>query len=100
MRIEDVAGLSMTITGVLIESYVKEGYADPTMYKALKAVTELAERFVELLREQGDHELAEDVIEGLVTGLQLTTMEAGEVIGRIIDEHKLPVDKSTFERND
>lgn len=100
LGIEDIAGMSLTLTGALIEHYIKEGYADPTMYHALKAATELAENFAEILKDEGNEELSEAVMSDLVVALQLTTMEAGEVIGRIIDEHNLPVNKQTFEVED
>lgn len=100
LAIEDIAGMSLTLTGVLIEHYIKEGYADPTMYQALKAATELAENFAKILKDEGNEELSESVMNDLVVALQITTMEAGEVIGRIIDEHNLPVNKRTFEVED
>ena len=91
LQIQDIAGLSLTITGTLIERYVKEGYADPTMYKALKASAELAEHFLERVkRDESDIELVEGVSE-LLTSLRLTAMECGEVVNRIIEEHDLPV---------
>lgn len=91
LQIQDIAGLSLTITGTLIEQYVKKGYADPAMYKALRACAELTEHFLErVTREGSDSELIEGVSE-LLTSLQITAMECGEVVNRIIEEHDLPV---------
>lgn len=98
LQIQDIAGLSLTITGTLIEQYVKEGYADPTMYKALRASAELAQHFLARVKQDSeDTELIEGVAE-LLTGLQLTAMECGEVVNRIIDEHELPVDKDSWSK--
>lgn len=91
LQIQDIAGLSLTITGTLIEQYVKKGYADPAMYKALRACAELTEHFLErVIREGSDSELIEGVSE-LLTSLKITAMECGEVVNRIIEEHDLPV---------
>ena len=91
LEIQDIAGLSLTITGTLIEQYVKSGYADPTMYRALRACAELTEHFLERVKREGsDSELIEGVSE-LLTSLQITAMECGEVVNRIIEEHDLPV---------
>lgn len=98
LELQDIAGLSLTITGTLIEQYVKEGYADPTMYKALRASAELAQHFLARVKQDsGDTELIEGVAE-LLTGLQLTAMECGEVVNRIIDEHDLPIDKDSWSK--
>jgi hypothetical protein len=98
LELEDIAGLSLTITGTLIESYIKEGYADPTMYRALRASAELAEHFVERAKANGaSDELIEGITE-LLTSLRITAMECGEVVNNIIDEHGLPVDKETWSK--
>jgi len=98
LQIQDIAGLSLTITGTLIEQYVKRGYADPTMYKALRACAELTEHFLErVTREGSDSELIEGVSE-LLNSLRLTAMECGEVVNRIIDEHDLPIDKDSWSK--
>lgn len=87
LELENIAGISLTIIGVLIESYVKEGYADPTMYKALKATEELAVQFIERAKYDGaDPDTIENIGE-LLTNLQLTAMECGEVVERIIAEN-------------
>jgi hypothetical protein len=85
LELENITGLSLTIIGVLIESYVKEGYADPTMYRALKATEELAEQFV--ARAKYD-EAPDDFITAtneLLTNIKLTAIECGEVVERIIE---------------
>lgn len=96
MALEDITGLSLTLTGVLLEKYVGNGYADPTMYRALRATAELAERFHETM--EADEAPAEVLseIRDLITNLQLTAMEAGEVVNKLIDESGLPVDKETW----
>lgn len=87
LELENIAGISLTIIGVLIESYVKEGYADPTMYKALKATESLAVQFVERAKYDGaDPDTIKNIGE-LLTNLQLTAMECGEVVERIIAEN-------------
>lgn len=87
LEIHDIAGLSLTIIGVLAENYIKEGYADPSMYKALRAAGELADQFIE--RAEFDNAPA-DFIEGvteLANNIKLTAMEAGEVVQKIIKDH-------------
>jgi len=88
MELEDITGLTMTVVGVLIESYVQEGYADPTMYRALRAVEELAEHFKARLEfdDKGNTELIEGVSD-LITSLKLTAIECGEVVDTIIEKN-------------
>lgn len=93
LELEDIAGLGLTIVGVLIESYVKEGYADPTMYRALKASAELAEQLRDRAVANG---LPSDYLEGvsdLITNIELTAIECGEVVNSIIEENNFPIDK-------
>jgi hypothetical protein len=101
LALEDITGLALTTLGVLVESYVKEGYADPTMYRALKASTALAEQFRARLEYDGESntELLDGVTQ-LLVDLEVTAMECGEVVNRIIEEHGLPVDKETWSRTD
>lgn len=88
LELEDITGLTLTVVGTLIEKYVKEGYADPTMYRALRASAELAEQFKARLEYDGrqDTELTTGVAE-LITSLKLTAMECGEVVERLIEEN-------------
>jgi|LakMenEpi03Aug12_release.lakeMendotaPanAssembly.Ray.scaffolds.fasta_scaffold488227_3 hypothetical protein len=96
LELEDIVGISLSITGTLVESYIKNGYADPLMYRALRASAELATHFAERVKMSGDNaELLEGVTQ-LIADLQLTAMECGEVVNRIIDEHDLPVDKNSW----
>ena len=97
LELEDILGLSLTITGTLVESYVKEGYADPTMWRALDASADLARHFKARLEQDGitDGELYDGVCQ-LITDLQVTAIECGEVVNRIIEEHGLPVDKASW----
>jgi hypothetical protein len=101
LELEDITGLALTTIGVLIERYVKEGYADPTMYQALKASTALATQFKARLEYDGESntELLDGVTQ-LLVDLEVTAMECGEVVNRIIDEHGLPIDKDTWLRTD
>lgn len=86
LELQDIAGLGLTIVGVLIESYVKDGYADPTMYKALRATAELAEQFQARAKyDEAPSEVVESIGD-LLTNLQLTAIECGEVVERIIKE--------------
>lgn len=96
MALEDITGLSLTLTGVLLEKYVNNGYSDPTMYRALRATTELAERFHESMESEDAPKEVLDEIAELITNLKLTAMESGELVNRLIDENKLPVDKATW----
>lgn len=96
MALEDITGLSLTLTGVLLEKYVDAGYADPTMYRALRATAELAERFRETMEADEAPTEVVDEISSLITNLQLTAMEAGELVNKLIDENNLPIDKATW----
>jgi hypothetical protein len=96
--IQDVAGATLVMVGVLVEQYIKDGYCDPIMYRALDTAKLLAGRLANLAIENEDTGTAEQAID-LVTSFQLTLMEAGEVMNRIIEEHDLPVMKNTFEMN-
>lgn len=88
LELEDITGLTMTVVGVLIEQYVKEGYADPTMYRALKATAELAEQFKARLEYDGkDNAELMNGVDDLITNLHLTAMECGEVVERIIHDN-------------
>ena len=100
MSVVDVAGASITLVGMLVESYIKDGYCDPMMLKALKAATELAEDFRQGVIENFEHHQDQELVDGvteLLTGLQVTIIEAGEVMNRIIEENDLPVKQNTFE---
>lgn len=97
LELEDITGLSLTLIGALIETYVKDGYADPTMFQALTASAKLAEQFRQRLVYDG-HRDGEEIaqVTDLLTNLQLTAMECGEVVNRIIDDHGLPLSKDTW----
>jgi hypothetical protein len=101
LALEDITGLTLTTLGALVEQYVKEGYADPTMYRALEVSARLAEQFKARLEYDGvgDTDLLEKVTD-LMVNLQLTAMECGEVVNRIIEEHGLPVSKDDWTRTD
>lgn len=101
LELEDITGLSLTLIGALIESYLKEGYADPTMFQALTASAKLAEEFKARLEYDGEHDgEALKQVTDLLVNLQLTAMECGEVVNRIIEEHGLPVSKDDWTRTD
>lgn len=101
LALEDIAGLTLTTLGVLVEQYVSEGYADPTMYRALEVSAKLAGQLKARLEYDGvdNTELLEQVTD-LMVNLQLTAMECGEVVNRIIEEHGLPVSKDDWTRTD
>jgi hypothetical protein len=85
LEMENITGLSLTIIGVLIESYVKEGYADPTMYRALKATEELAEQFMARAKYENAPDEFINATGELLTNIKLTAIECGEVVERIIE---------------
>lgn len=101
LALEDIAGMTLTTLGVLVEQYVQEGYADPTMYRALEVSAKLAEQLKARLEYDGvtDTDLLEQVTD-LMVNLQVTAIECGEVVNRIIDEHGLPVSKDDWTRTD
>ena len=93
LALEDIAGLSLTMIGVLVEEYVKQGYADPTMYRALKGAEQLAEHYKARIEyDNGDTELVE-ALEDMITNFKVVAMECGEVVNRMIEEHGFPIDK-------
>lgn len=96
LALEDIAGISLTMIGVLVEQYVKDGYADPTMYRALRAASEIAQQYKARIEyDNGDSELVEAIGE-LVTSLQVTAIECGEVVNKIIEDNNFPIDKSEW----
>ena len=96
LEIEDVAGASLNLIGVLIENYIRDGYRDPTRFRTLEVAQDLAHRFKEIAMEQDRNGLVIEV-DKLLVGLQVTAMEAGQVIEDMINEHGLPIDPRTFE---
>ena len=100
MSVVDIAGASITLLGVLVEKYLKDGYCDPMMMNALKGATELASQFQLAVTENYEAHQDQDLVDGvseLLTSLQVTIIEAGEVMNRIIEEHNLPVKPNTYE---
>lgn len=95
-QIQDVAGASLMLIGVMTEKYLNEGYCDPVMYKALQTAKILATRLADIAEENGDTNTEEQARE-LVTSFDLTVIEAGEVMNQIIEENDLPVTKNTFQ---
>lgn len=95
-RMEDIAGATLTLVGVLVERYLDNGYCDPGLYKALQASKLLAGRLAELAHEYEDTHTEEQARE-LITNFDLTIIEAGEMMNEIIEAHDLPVLKNTFE---
>jgi hypothetical protein len=83
MELDDhrIAGMALSIIGVLVENYCEEGYCDPTMYKAL----EVAETLAKKLGEQG-----------LAERLATAKMYAGETVNKMIDEFDIPVGKGEW----
>ena len=95
-EIQDVAGATLTLIGVVVERYIKDDYCDPILYKALQGARLLTMRLAELAEEQGDTS-TEEQARDLITSFDLTIIEAGEMMNKIIEEHDLPVLKNTFE---
>lgn len=87
LAIEDIAGLSLSITGTLIESFVQNGFADPSMYKALRASAELAEHFKARAIADGKSDELVKACGELLDNLMLTAMECGEVVEKIIKDN-------------
>lgn len=100
LNVVDVAGASLTLIGALVERYIKDGYCDPMMMNALRGASELAEHFKQEVAENFEHHQDQDLLDGvteLLVNLQVTIIEAGEVMNRIIEDNDLPVKKNSFE---
>jgi hypothetical protein len=100
LNVLDVAGASLTLIGALVERYIKDGYCDPIMMNALKGATELAKHFQQEVSENFEHHQDQDLVDGvteLLVNLQVTIIEAGEVMNRVIEDNGLPVKLNTFE---
>jgi len=99
LELEDIAGLSLSITGVLVENYLQSGYADPTMYRTLRAVSELAEQYKERLALNGS--APDDLLEAadeLVNSLKVTAMECGEIVQKIIEDNGWETEANGWDR--
>lgn len=88
METKEVAEAAIHILGSLINSYVEEGYCDPTLYGAIDLAGGLTVRLQEV---EPDLDLTQMLFE-----LKALQIEAGEVMNQIIEEHNLPVEKNTF----
>lgn len=100
MNVVDVAGASLTLLGAVVERYIKSGYCDPMMREALIGAEELAKHFQAEVIENYEHHRDDDLVAGvneLLTNLQVTIMEAGEVMNQIIRDHNLPVKENSFD---
>lgn len=86
LELEQITAMSLSITGVLVENYLQEGYSDPTMYRALRAACELAEQYKARLELNGSPEIVLEAVEQLLDNLKVTAMECGEVVQKIIDD--------------
>jgi len=86
LALEDIAGISLTMMGVLVENYIKEGYADPTMFRALNASAEIAEQYKARVEYDGAPQELVEAIAGLIDNLKVTAMEAGELCDKIIKD--------------
>lgn len=95
-RVIEVAGMSLTQTGVLIEQYHKEGYSDPMLYRALDSTASLAEDFRRAIDGLPIDGLEEEV-NSLIANLKVTAIESGELIRSLIENNGLPIDKDTWE---
>ena len=96
LAIEDIAGLSISMMGVLVRDYVHQGYADPTMYQAVRASIQLAQQYKARVELDGaDPEVVSD-IEDMIVLLETTAMETGEMVNKIIEEHGFPIDKTEW----
>lgn len=80
---QDVAIMAICAIGATVESYIQEGYCDPTMYKLVDLVEHLS------------HHLGSDE---LTERLTLLKLQAGETVNGLIDKHELPIDKSEWSR--
>jgi len=86
LALEDIAGISLTMMGVLVENYIKEGYADPTMFRALNASAEIAEQYKARVEYDGAPQELVEAIAELIDNLKVTAMEAGELCDKIIKD--------------
>jgi hypothetical protein len=98
LELEQITAMSLSITGVLVENYLQEGYADPTMYRALRAACELAEQYKERLALNGLPEQLLEAIEELVDNLKVTAMECGEIVQKIIEDNGWQEDVKGWDR--
>lgn len=100
LGVVDIAGASITLLGVLIEKYLKDGYCDPIMLNALEGAADLANHFQREVTDNFEAHQNQDLVNGvndLLTNLQVTIIEAGEVMNQIIRENNLPVKENSFE---
>jgi len=86
LALEDIAGLSLTMMGVLVENYIKEGYADPTMFRALNTSAEIAEQYKARVEYDGAPQELINAIAELIDNLKVTAIEAGELCDKIIKD--------------
>jgi hypothetical protein len=77
-RNETIAGSSLVLLASLCDNYIDQGFADPTMFRALDVAEKLAKIF-------GSSQLA-DII-------AITKMRAGEEIDKTIAERKDDIDE-------
>lgn len=100
MNVVDVAGSSITLLGAVIERYIKDGYCDPIMREALISAEQLAKYFHAEVMNNYEHHQDDELVSmtnRLVTNLQVTIMEAGEVMNNIIRQNNLPIKENSFE---
>jgi hypothetical protein len=98
LELEEITALSLSITGVLVENYLKESYADPTMYRALRVACGLAEQYKERLALNGSPEQMIQEVEELVNNLKVTAMECGEIVQKIIEDNGWETEATGWDR--
>lgn len=95
--VPDISAVMLLLVNTLVESYIKDQYCDPMLYKALITTRDLAVRFSELTEEYSEDEELKVGAREIVEKIELTLIEAGETINKIIEDNDLPVMKNTFE---
>jgi hypothetical protein len=76
-----IAGIALATIGGLIETYLDEGYCDPTMWQALSLGEKLSQKL-------GEHELAER--------FAFAKIQGGEVINSLIEANGLDIEKTEW----
>ena len=87
LQVTDIAGISLTMAGELIQGYIEQGFADPAMYRFTMVIAELADEFRERARAEEAPEKVLNAIGELSDNIKLTAMQAGEIVQKMIEEN-------------
>ena len=87
LQVTDIAGISLSMAGELIQGYIEQGFADPAMYRFTMVMAELADEFRERARAEEAPEKVLNAIGELSDNIKLTAMQAGEIVQKMIEEN-------------